>query len=199
MPESASRAGDNNPLARFGSTLAERAVDRDTTTQHWGGDIGGKTLRDWGHVVSGRQGVLLEGARCVVAGDLAAGTACVGSCKAGNAAAADASHPLDAVGREGGSSSDGEENTYPTRSPSLRPELSVPGPNLTTVPTPSCPPTCPFAVGAGSHRQELVITPISLWQTPLCVLEEGEVSPVVFPGKAASQLERYFEGETPTD
>lgn len=54
----------------------------------------------------------------------------------------------------------------PTRSPSLTAALSVPGPILTILPTPSWPPTCPACVGKGSVFQALSMMPMSEWQTP---------------------------------
>lgn len=58
----------------------------------------------------------------------------------------------------------------PTRSPSLTPEFSVPGPIFTILPMPSWPPTWPGWVGAGSMFHEFIITPMSEWQTPEWVL-----------------------------
>ena len=42
-----------------------------------------------------------------------------------------------------------ETHLMPTRSPTLMLDFSAPGPSLTTLPTPSCPPTCPACVGYG--------------------------------------------------
>lgn len=58
----------------------------------------------------------------------------------------------------------------PTLSPTLMVLVSAPGPSLTTLPTPSWPPTCPAWVGCGRMAQLLVMTPKSEWQTPECVL-----------------------------
>lgn len=48
--------------------------------------------------------------------------------------------------------------------------IVTPGPCLTTVPTPSWPPTWPFCVGNGRAGHACMHTPKSEWHTPECVL-----------------------------
>jgi len=103
-------------------------IDSDTAAQHCAQRYQRQGPQGSGHVVGGREGIPLEGAE--VQYGLGRRHSRAGAREAGGCSrAADAGHPLDAVGVSELPLAGRRSEAYPTRSPSLRPELSVPGPN----------------------------------------------------------------------